>query len=156
MASKGETIFGVGTILGLAIAEALFAGGAIAAAAPGGQAIGATGLITFASVPSTIGHISYGNVAKFIVINKSVYTGTTTQAPFRFNITFKLVQFPNGASIYGDFQQVDFAAGQQKTITFTFNLNTTYVGRASATAYVLDPTTTNTIATAGWVAVSIT
>jgi len=107
--------------------------------------------------PSPLVEGSTGNKAVVTVKNTSVYTGTTTSAPFTFKIYYA-IQVPDGTAnmVWGE-QTIAFAKDEQKTVTFTFNVPATgYLGVGKAYAFLANPAVPLTaIASATPVAVTV-
>jgi hypothetical protein len=96
--------------------------------------------------PSPLVEGSTGNKAVVTVKNTSVYTGTTTSAPFIFKIYYG-IQVPDGTAnmVWGE-QTIAFAKDEQKTVTFTFNVPSGYSGAGKAYALLENPADPNPFA----------
>jgi hypothetical protein len=108
--------------------------------------------------PSPLVVGSTGNKAVVTVTNTSVYAGTTTKAPFTFNVAIT-IQVPDGTtSTWGDNLGTLFlAAGATGTYTWTFNIPSTATpGVGRAYAFLANPAVPLTaIASATPVAVTV-
>lgn len=145
MATKGEIVVGGVVVLTLVAAEIYLANQATKA---GELAQGAAGISIAGVTPSPWVRGSSGNKVTVTVTNNSVYTGTTTKAPFTFNMLIQ-IQIPDGNNVTwgSNLGSLYLAAGATGTYTFTFSIPSTATpGAGKVYAFVKNPADPNPFA----------
>ncbi len=106
-----------------------------------------------AAVGSNLVEGSTGNTALITLTNNTVYTGTTTKAPYTFTLVARIMV--GSTKVLEASQVVAMGAGETKTVSFSFNVPYGANGSGIANASLFDNTGTQSLATSSPIGLTV-